>query len=79
MFERAVRSGDKPAPDLRYMWLITMVGVAAVVLFGALALLVPPGFGDIMVIAIGAVFVLGFCLWVACLFCAGCEGQAKKD
>ena len=78
MFERAVKSGDKLVPDLRYMWLITIVGIAAVVLFGSLALLVPPGFGDILVIAIGVLFVLGFCLWVACLFCAGCEGRNKE-
>jgi hypothetical protein len=79
MFERAVRPGAKPVTDLRYMWLITMVGVAAVVLFGSLALLVPPGYGDILVIAIGVFFVLGFCLWVACLFCIGCEEKANKD
>jgi hypothetical protein len=69
MFDRPAKSGDKPAPDLRSFWLVTMVGLAAVILLGAFALIIPSDFVQ-PVLAVGVLIVPAFCIWLMFL-CSG--------
>lgn len=61
MFGRPAKAGDKPASDLRSVWLVTMLAIAAVILMGAFALVTPSEFVQ-PVLAVGIFAVPAFCI-----------------
>jgi hypothetical protein len=76
MFGRAVGAGGKPSYDLRGVWLVTILAAIGAVVVGALALLIPPDFGEILMIVILA-GILGIPLWGLLMYCL--SGSKNPD